>query len=345
MAITEKDVQRISAIILVALLAVLAFIVVRPVLISIVGGLILAYIFFPVFKWTKRLVKYKSLSAAIVSVIALAIIVVPLWFLIPVLSEQVFEFFKVLQQLDINNVVRTIFPSASEQFIAQVTNTFNSASINITSSILDSLTALLGKFTTIALHLVLVAFVFFFALRDGPQLKDFVSELSPLNKVQEKVLVNQFKDMTDSIVYGQVIIGVIQGILAGIGFFIFRVEHSLLLTGLAIILGIIPVIGVAILYIPLGVYMLVDGHPVAALIFLAYNLLIVSTIDNVLRPHLVSRKTKISQVIILIGMIGGFFIFGILGLILGPLILAYFLTFLRAYKDKNLSSLFNNSPA
>lgn len=343
MAITEKDVQRISVILLIALLAVLAFLILRPVLLSIVGGLILAYIFFPVYKWTHKVVKSKSLSAAIVSIIALAIIIVPLWFLIPVLSEQVFEFFKVLQQLDIHSLSKSFFPSASEQFVAQITNTFNSATTGIVSSILDSLLGLLINFPTITLHLVLVAFVFFFALRDGPQLRDFVSALSPLNKTQEKVLVNQFKDMTDSIVYGQIIIGLIQGILAGIGFFIFGVEHALLLTGLAIILGIIPVIGVAILYIPLGIYMLISGSPIVALIFLAYNIFIVSTVDNILRPHLVSRKTKISQVIILVGMIGGLFIFGVLGLILGPLILAYFLTFLKAYKDKNLSSLFNNS--
>ena len=74
--------------------------------------------------------------------------------------------------------------------------------------------------------------------------------------------------------------------------------------------------------------------------FLIYNLLIVANIDNVLRIYLITRKTQMSQVIVLIGMIGGLFIFGMLGVLLGPLLLAYFITFLNAYRDNTLSSLF-----
>ena len=72
--------------------------------------------------------------------------------------------------------------------------------------------------------------------------------------------------------------------------------------------------------------------------YLIYNVLIVSTFDNILRSYIVSKKTDISPAIIMVGMIGGLFIFGVLGLIIGPLILAYFVTFLRAYKEKKLGS-------
>ena len=82
------------------------------------------------------------------------------------------------------------------------------------------------------------------------------------------------------------------------------------------------------------------GITAIAIPFLIYNLLIVANIDNVLRIYLITRKTQMSQVIVLIGMIGGLFIFGMLGVLLGPLLLAYFITFLNAYRDNTLSSLF-----
>ena len=86
-----------------------------------------------------------------------------------------------------------------------------------------------------------------------------------------------------------------------------------------------------------------NAAPHTVILFLAYNLLFVSTIDNFLRAHLISKKTQMSQAIVVIGMIGGVFVFSVLGLVLGPLILAYFVTLLRAYKDKTLTSMFTSS--
>ena len=99
-------------------------------------------------------------------------------------------------------------------------------------------------------------------------------------------------------------------------------------------------LGVGIVYLPVAIYLLVYGNAATAIIFLIYNLVFVSAIETVLRTHVVARKTQVSQVIVLVGMIGGTLVFGILGLLIGPLILAYFITFLKAYKEKTLSSFF-----
>jgi len=340
MSITEKDVKRMSLIVLILILAVLVYLIIKPVLIAIIAGLLLAYIFSPVYKWIVKKVKYPTLAAALVSVIVLAIIFVPLWFLLPTMSQQVFEFFQQAQGLDVNTFIRNIFPSASEQFIAQTDATLNNTLTKVTSLILDSLVDLLINFAIISLHLLIVAFIFFYALRDKEKLKEFTSSLSPLNKLQQKRLVQQFKDMTGSIINGQIIAGVVQGILAGIALYVFGVPHALLFTILAIIVSIIPIIGPSIVYFPVTIYLLLIGNPLLAVGYLLFNVLIVSSVDTFIRAHIVSRKTKVSQSIVLVGMIGGLFIFGIFGLILGPLILTYFLTFLNAYRKKELSSLF-----
>ena len=193
---------------------------------------------------------------------------------------------------------------------------------------------------TFLLNLFVLAFVFFFSLRDGDRLKDFVLSLSPLTKSQEQTIVKQFRDITDSIVYGQILIGLAQGLLAGLGFFIFGVPNALSLTFLAVILSIIPMLGAGFVWVPVNVYLFLTGNNVLGVLFLLYNIFLTSTVDNFLRIYIVSKKSDIPAVFILIGMIGGLFLFGLLGLLLGPLIVAYFITFLKAYKDQELTSLF-----
>lgn len=341
MGITEKDVTKASVILLIVLLGVLAFLIVKPVIVSIMAGLILAYIFFPLYSRIQRLVKSKGLAAIIVTILAVLIIIIPIWFFAPIIIEQAFEFFRFSQNFDFSPIVERIFPNVSDQLRTQLTLTVNNAITKLSSLIINTLVEFLLDFARFLLHALVAGFVFFFTLKDHEALREFTSNLSPLNKNQEKGLVKQFKDITDSIVYGQVITGIVQGILAGIGLLIFGVPHALGLTIAAVLLSMVPLIGPAIIYIPIAAYLAATGDAGVAIAYLLYNLLIVSTIDNFLRTILVAKKTRLSQVVILVGMMGGIFLFGVLGLILGPLILAYFITFLKAYKEKALSTFFS----
>lgn len=341
MKITEEDLKRIFLIVLIAALGILTFFLVKPVILSILGGLILAYIFHPLYKFLHKYVKYSTIAAVITTIIVLAAIIIPLWFFLPIISTKLFELFRLSQGFDITVVIRQIFPAGNDQFVNQISLTLNNAIAQISSAILSSSVGFLVNFAVILLHTLLLGFVFFFALKDGSKLRDFVSEISPLRKSQEKVLTKQFEDITKSIIYGQIIIGILQGILAGLGFLIFGVEGAFILTIISIILGIIPVIGPGLVYFPVTAYLFITSDPLLAAGYLLYNLLTVSTVDNILRAHIISRKTQISQVVILVGMVGGLFLFGVLGLLIGPLILAYFVTFLKAYRDKTLSSMFD----
>lgn len=342
MELTERDTKRFVLLFLVALLAVLAFFIVRPVLLSVVAGLILAYVFFPVYKRINRFVKYKTLSAAIVSIFVLAIVLLPIWFLTPLVIQQMFQVFQLTQSIDVPSLLSKLLPGVAEQTRVQISIMIDTALSNLTSSVLNALVEYVVNFAVIALHIFLVSFVFFFTLRDEQKLREFVSGLSPLNKTQEEKLVKQFKDMTDSIVNGQIVAGILQGVLAGLAFLVFGVPNALVLTILCIVMGVIPILGPGVVYLPVAIFLYINGSPAAATIFLVYNVVIVSSVDNLIRAHLISKKTQLSQALVVIGMIGGLFVLGILGLILGPLIIGYFITFLKAYKEKTLSSFFGD---
>ncbi len=343
MAFTQEDFKKAAVILLLLILGIMTFFILKPILISIFGGLLLAYLCYPLYMRITRKIKYRNLSAAIISAIVILIIIIPIWLLAPILIQRVFDLFTFFQSLDVPRIIKAIVPSISDQVLNQITTAFKTGISNFSTLVLEYLVDFLVNFSNFLLHLVIVAFVFFFTLRDEDKLREFVSGLSPLNKSQEKNLIKQFGDMTQSIIYGQIFAGIVQGVLAGAGYFLFDVPNALILTLLTIVSSIIPFIGPGMIYLPVGVYLMFSGvSPALGIFFLLYNLLIVSTIDNFIRVQFVSRKTSLSQVFVLIGMVGGIFLFGLLGLVIGPLVIAYFIVLLRAYKEKTLSSLFTD---
>jgi len=205
------------------------------------------------------------------------------------------------------------------------------------SSLVDSML----NIPDMLMGILIIGFVFFFTLRDNEQLKEFVSGILPLNKVQQTILAKQFTDMTDSLIYGTIILGILQGIFAGIGFLLFGISNALTLTILAMILGCLPIFGPIMLWVPIAIAMLASGNYTIGIGYAIYNLIFTSGMETVIRPYIISQKTDLPQVMILIGMVGGVFVFGVFGILIGPLILAYFLTLLKAYKEKSLASIFS----
>src|SRR3989344_8406446 len=112
MEITEKDAKKILVLGILIILIILVFSVLRPILLSIFGGLILAFIFYPIYKYILKYIKSKNLSAAIVTILIIAIIVLSFWFLIPILSKQFFDIFKLSDNINIGGIIKTILTSA-----------------------------------------------------------------------------------------------------------------------------------------------------------------------------------------------------------------------------------------
>jgi len=327
---------------LLLFLAIAAFIIIRPIFISILWGLLLAYIFYPLYKKTLSYVKEKNISALIVCLLILLIIFIPLWFLIPVILKQTFQAYSYLQQANIFEPVRNLFPSfsGSDQISREFVIAINSFITNSASTILNSLGNFLSNILLIIFQFVIVLFVFFFGLRDGEKLISFASKISPLPSKMQKEFLNKFKAITSSVIYGQIIVGIFQGIFTGIGLFIFKSPSPLLFSVLATFVGIIPVIGPWLIWFPISVYLLLSGNTFGGIGLMIYGLLVVSWVDTLIRPIIVSKSSKVSSPIVLIGMVGGLFVFGIIGLIIGPLILSYLTLVLEMYKDKKLRIYF-----
>ncbi|HEB47315.1 MAG TPA: AI-2E family transporter [Candidatus Pacearchaeota archaeon] len=328
--------KRVMAAILLISLVVLSFFLLKPVLISIIVALILAFVFSPVYDWLYKHIKSKNLSAILIILFLIIIILLPIWFLTPILIKQSFSIFQATQQIDFVTPIKAIFPdlAASEEFSAEIGSILSSFTSKIANLMVNSFSQIILNFPTISLQFIVVFFTFFFVLKDKDIIIDYVKSLLPFSKEVEKKLFEYSKGITASVLYGQVVVGILQGIVVGIGFFIFGVPNALFFTLLATVAGILPIIGTTIVWLPVAIYLFIAGNTIPAWGVITFGL-ISATIDNFIRPVIVSRRTKIHSAIILISMIGGFFFFGILGFILGPLIISYLLIFLEVYRGKS----------
>jgi len=332
--------KKIISIAFLVLLIVLSFFILRPILLSIILGLVLAFMFSPVYDWLNKRIKSKTVSVLLIILFLITIILLPLWFLTPVLIKEAFTIFQAVQEIDFVTPLKSVFPNlfASEQFSVEIGNILSSFITKSTQSIVNSLSKIILNFPTLFLQLTVVLFTLFFVLKDKEKVVGYVKTLLPFSGEVEKKLLKYTSGITASIVYGQFVIGIIQGIILGIGLFIFQIENALFFTVLAIITGILPIIGTGVVYIPLAIYLFLSGNTVPAWGIIAFGL-VSSTIDNFLRPIIVSKRTKINSGILLISMIGGLFFFGVLGLLLGPLIISYLLVLLDVYMGKTKSGI------
>ncbi|MBU2562773.1 MAG: AI-2E family transporter [Nanoarchaeota archaeon] len=336
--------RKIMTTLILIVLIVLSFLLLKPILISIIIAFILAFIFTPVYNWFYKLTNSKNLSAAIICFILILLIVLPFWFLTPLVIDQSIKIYMKSQQIDFVTPLKIIFPSffASEEFSAEVGSILYSFVTKLTNSLVNTLSQLILNFPSLSLQFLVVFFTFYFVLRDQEKLLDYIKSLLPFSKDVEQKLFTSSREITIAVIYGQVIIGVIQGLIVGVGLFVFRVPNALILTLLASLSGIFPIIGTALIWLPVVIYLLIAGNTAPAIGVLIFGI-ISSSIDNLLRPIIVSKRTKVHSSIILIGMIGGLFLFGILGFILGPLILAYLLIILEIYRNKKYPGIFVQS--
>ena len=337
----QSYIKKIATGIILLVLLVLSFFVVKPFLLAVLFGIFLAFIFTPPYRWVLKFIKSENLSTTIICIFLAALIIVPLWFLTPILVKQSINLFTITNQMDFVTPLSKAFPSifSYETFSTEIASTIQSFLTKITNFVMNMLSDLILNFPTLFLQFLVMVFTFFFVLRDGDKLILYLQSLFPFPKDVEEKLFKSSKDITFSILYGQIVLGIVQGLIVGISLFIFKVPNALLFTLLACLAGILPIIGTIIVWAPIAIYLIISGQLLPAIGVVIFGA-ISSIIEAVIKPIFISKRTKVHSAIVLIGMVGGIFIFGILGVVLGPLILAYLLIVLEIYRDKRLPGVF-----
>ena len=156
-----------------------------------------------------------------------------------------------------------------------------------------------------------------------------------------KKLITQFGNITYTVIYAQLFVALVQGIVGAIGFYLFGVPFPILLGLLLAFSALIPAIGTAIIWFPSSIFLILSGYFSNNYLILGkgiglflYGLFIISTIDNILLAKIVHTKAKISPIITIIGVIGGASLFGIMGIFIGPILLPLLITYFQAFRER-----------
>jgi len=326
----------------------LVFLIIRPFIIAILTSTIVSYIFYPLYRWINKKTNRKNLSAGIVTVFIIILIITPILFVANSLTREVITVYANSKQRIAEG---DIIGAESDSNILYKLNSFlvstakkpqiYSSLDNITNTIISLLSNFAFTIPRRILSFFVMVFLTFFMLRDGELMLKKIKVIIPLKSHYQNKIVKKFGSVTRAVIYGHFMTALIQGMVGTLGLYIFGIESPLIWGLIMIIACMIPFIGAPWVWFPLGASKLIIGltsdnisATIAGIGLLAYGFIVISTIDNLIRPKIIGDRARIHPTIILLGILGGLAMFGIIGIVVGPLILSLFLTFAEIYKTE-----------
>jgi len=290
----------------------------------------------------------------IVSVLVILIITLPFFFIINAVSKEAYATYIITRQkITSGSLVNTdcgsstnpickIVNYADEKFKdPKIRYQLDSFIKKASTYIIDSASNLVLSVPTFFLNFFIVIFVMFFFFRDGHIMVNKIEKLLPLKKAHQKLVFKKFDGVMFAVIYGNLIVAVIQGALGGLGFFIFGVPSPLLWGIVMMLFSLIPYFGSSIIWVPAALILIFNGYAqldnviiIKGILLILWGTFIVGLADNILKPKIIGSRANIHPVLVLLGVLGGLKVFGIIGLIIGPIILALLTTFIKIYEDE-----------
>jgi len=311
-------------------------------------AIVLAIVFHPVNRHLVRAFKSKIAASLLTILIIIAVIFIPLWIIGGLVVEQALETYNRYASADFGSSERSIVNQGIELLgsleaygIDQETIREKLASFAQTASqwIAGQAVAFGQATFSLIVSFFLMLYILFFLLRDGSSIGKGIMSVLPLGDRREQALFNNFVLVTRSIFKGTLVIAIIQGALGGVLFALAGIEGALLWGVVMTVLSVIPAVGPAIVWLPAGIILAATGAYVDAGIVLLGGGVLISLIDNVLRPILVRRDVKMPDMIILVSTLGGIALFGITGFIIGPVIAGFFFSMWQIFGDEYREAL------
>ena len=325
--------------------SILFFAVVWPFFTPLLVGAILASLCHPLYRVLTRFLGGRpSLGALLTLLIVFLLVAGPLSAFLGVVVGQavnvsndaipwVRQNFGVATAFNTHDWLVARFPSLA-QYVpeqTQIMESVGNAAKAAGAFLVSGVSAMTAGTAVFLLDLFVMFYAMFFFLRDGEKLIEKVFHYAPLNHRDEARLLQRFTSVTRATIKGTLVIGIIQGTLAGLGFWVAGIDGAAFWGTLMTILSVVPGIGSALIWVPGVAYLYLTGHAFAATLLLVWCGAVVGTIDNMLRPRLVGKDAKIPDLLILVGTLGGLFFFGPIGFIVGPIVCGLFLTVLDIY--------------
>lgn len=349
----ERREWRLAGIIFFGLLAIgllyTAFVIVRPFITAILLGAIVVTLTFPTFRRVRDRMNGKPARAAAAMLGALTLLVViPFAFIGILLVQQANTVFQRMQSVGAQQMLHRIDLTSRLQWIRRIAPTFDPATLSPERLLLPAVrmvpawvashgAAVVGGIAGFLLEFALVLLSAYFFYVEGEAILEELVVLSPLPKRYDREFGSKFKEVIDATFRGQIASALAQGVATGIGLAIAGVPGAAFWGAVATILGLLPLVGAAVVWVPATIYLFIgasmgDRGYWSPIFLTLWGVLVISVIDNVVRPWVMKGKAELPAIPLLFAVLGGMQAFGFVGLVIGPLVFSLLMTIIDIYK-------------
>jgi predicted PurR-regulated permease PerM len=297
----------------------------------------LAVLFLPVHRRFQALLKqHRSTAAFLTLLVIILTVLIPAWAILSAVVNEAASFYARLQSGEINPAgaldwLRGSIPLVNDLLDRvgltrqEIQGNLSSAAITVSQFIATQAVAIGQNAVRFGAMFFLMVYVLFFFIRDGDHLVECIICALPLGDERERELFAKFAEVSRATVKGTLIIGLVQGFLGGTMFWVLGVEGAVFWGTVMVIMSLLPVVGASLVWAPAALILAANGEMMSALILVAFGVLVIGLIDNLLRPVLVGRDTRMPDYLVLLSTLGGLTLFGVSGFVIGPVIAALFL--------------------
>ncbi len=326
----KNRMRRMFALILAALFLVLFLRMVLPFFEALVLAAVFSGLLFPFYaKLRRRLNKREAPAALVTTLAALLVVVLPLTVLVGVFAKEAVRVSEVVAPLvdgkndlrDISGVVPTWIP-----YRAQVLQRTGEVVKQTGTFVVERLTRATQSTVIFLLNLFVMLYAMFYFFVRGPQLLAFLNEYTPLFDDDKREIAKKGLAVTRATLKSILIIGTLQGALGGIAFAVVGIESPVFWGIVMAVASALPSVGTALIWAPAAAVLFLRGDTGHALALTAWCALVVSSLDNLLRPRLVGNEAQMPDLVVLLSTLGGITMFGVTGIIIGPVLAGLFLT-------------------
>ncbi len=324
-------------------LVLLSFLILRPLLLALFVGALLAYTFYPLYRFALQKTGKPTISSFIVCFLVLLIVIIPVGLIIKVLIQESYVLYLLVKQ----RLAVGLFEQCTSSLCQTITEFSQTELVSsqlkeiartATNWVVGKGSAFLVNFPRLLINLFVVFFTLFYFLKDGEALLKRLHSYFQLHQKNYALILDRLQEIVHGVVYGFLLVAIIQGIFGALGFFLFGVPSPLFWGVVISFFALIPAIGTGVIWVPASLFILLDGifQDSTFLILkgiglLVYCFIFVGSVDNILRPKLIGDKAKVHVALIMLGIFGGIFLVGPIGVMLGPLVLSLTAEVMRVY--------------
>jgi len=328
---------------LLLVLSYLSYRILSPFLSAIAWAIVFSIIFYPVYVFLLKYVKFKVVGSVITLMIIIFITVGPVTSLSFILANELRELIATVNDGTLDSMREEFRDSGIIVFIERMGSYIGMDRFDIPGILIDNIkktgktfaNSLPTGITNIAhvfIDFILMLFTVFFLLKDGPGFLSKIKDYLPFGQQDKERLISKIKDMIISTVYGGVVVAIIQGLLGGIAFYFLGIKTPVLWGAAISVMSFLPFLGAFSIWGPLSGYLFFQGSYAKGAILFLFGALVISMVDNILKPIIISGRTKMPTLIIFFSVLGGIKLFGLIGFIMGPLVLAIFVSVFEIFR-------------